>query len=615
VSERSALLLLGGAVLGALHPRPIPVVAALAVTAGALALRRPLLVVLAVAVLVSALGHRAVVGLAPPEGGDVAATITLLTDPRPVLGGLRVEARLGDRRLDVRARGATAADLAPRLAGERLRVRGALEPLPRRSPWSDSRHLAGRLRLLAVEGWAPGDPLARAANALRRTLEAGAAGLGDGPRSLFTGLVIGDDRAQPPAMADDFRGAGLTHLLAVSGQNVAFILAVSAPVLRRLRLWPRLLVGLCLIGAFAAVTRFEPSVLRASAMVGLGLATTTIGRPLSRLRVLALAGTGLLVVDPLLVRSVGFQLSAGATAGIVLLAARLEGALPGPTWLRAPLAVTLAAQLGVAPALLAAFGPIPVASLPANLLAVPAAGLVMAWGLTGGLAAGAVTALLPHPAGAAVATALHLPTRLLLAWVAEVAARAAALPVGHLGGAHLLVLAGACAVLVLARPVAADAAPDRAARRRRAALAVAVGALAAAAVAAQRPPGLRQDLLPGVVRWHAGSTEVVVLGGVGGRVAVRPADLLARLREAGVGAVDLVVVADASLPPALLDDLRSRHPVGAVVRHGGPWPEATGADLLVAPAPAVPTTVRVGGLAVHLTPAGDRTVVEARRTP
>ena len=68
----------------------------------------------------------------------------------------------------------------------------------------------------------------------------GAAPLDPRARSLFTGLVIGDDREQPADLADAFRGAGLTHLLAVSGQNVAFALALAGPLLRRLRLWPRL---------------------------------------------------------------------------------------------------------------------------------------------------------------------------------------------------------------------------------------------------------------------------------------------------------------------------------------------------------------------------------------
>src|SRR5690606_24049244 len=190
---------------------------------------------------------------------------------------------------------------------------------------------------------------------------------------------------------------------------------------------------MALIGLFATVTRFEASVVRASAMAVVALVATTAGAPLERLRVLGLALAGLLLVDPLLVRSVGFQLSAAATAAIVLLAVPLEALLPGPGWLRAPLAVTGAAQLGVAPILVTAFGPLPVASLPANLLAVPAAGLVGSAGL---------------PGADGLATALHLPARLLLAWVAEVAARSSALPLGHLHQHHLVAISVVVAMAI-----------------------------------------------------------------------------------------------------------------------------------------------------------------------
>src|SRR4029453_19253711 len=118
-----------------------------------------------------------------------------------------------------------------------------------------------------------------------------------------------------------------------------------------------------------------------------------------------------------LVRSVGFQLSACAALAIVVVSPPLQAALPGPAPLREAVAVTLAAQLGVAPVLLATFGPIPVASLPANLLGVPVAGLVMVWGLTAGLLAGV--------AGDPLAAVLHQPTQLALAWLDLVAERTA----------------------------------------------------------------------------------------------------------------------------------------------------------------------------------------------
>jgi predicted membrane metal-binding protein len=70
-------------------------------------------------------------------------------------------------------------------------------------------------------------------------------------------------------VVDDFRGSGLTHLLVVSGQNLAFVLVLASPVTNRLTWRWRWVVTLGVIGAFALVTRFEPSVLRASAMAAI----------------------------------------------------------------------------------------------------------------------------------------------------------------------------------------------------------------------------------------------------------------------------------------------------------------------------------------------------------
>ena len=82
---------------------------------------------------------------------------------------------------------------------------------------------------------------------------------------------------------------GLSHLLAVSGENVAFVMALAAPLLRRLRLGARTAAALAIVFVFAAMTRFEPSVLRASAMAAIALLATLGGRPASSLRVLAYA--------------------------------------------------------------------------------------------------------------------------------------------------------------------------------------------------------------------------------------------------------------------------------------------------------------------------------------
>src|SRR5204862_2233759 len=92
----------------------------------------------------------------------------------------------------------------------------------------------------AVGGWATGDPASRLANGVRRTLAEGVQPLSASQRSLFLGFVLGDDRGQTPDVVDDFRNAGLTHLLVVSGENLAFVLPLVAPLLRRLAMGGRL---------------------------------------------------------------------------------------------------------------------------------------------------------------------------------------------------------------------------------------------------------------------------------------------------------------------------------------------------------------------------------------
>ncbi len=98
--------------------------------------------------------------------------------------------------------------------------------------------------------------------------------------------------------------------------------------------------------------------------------------------------------------------------------------LPGPRWLADPMAVTMGAQLAVAPLLVTTFGGVPVSSLPANLLAAPAAGLVMTWGLGAGIPAGLL--------GARAAACLQWPTALGIGWIATVARVSSSLPLGQL---------------------------------------------------------------------------------------------------------------------------------------------------------------------------------------
>ena len=353
--------------------------------------RWPALLVVAVLLVAAALAHRTWEASTPLAPGPVQGEVTLLDDPVDAFGAVQATARLGTAHVELSARQGAAGALRLRLAGERVQLAGRLEAFgPADAHELAEHHIRGRLTVTSIDGWSAGDPASRAANRIHRTLAGGAAVMPPAERALFLGFVLGDDRGQSPVVKQAFRDSGLAHLTAVSGENVAFLLVVVSPLLGRLGLRSRWAATVAVIAWFALLTRFEPSVLRACVMAGLAATATFLARPASTIRLLSLAVTGLLLVDPFLVYSVGWWLSVGATAGIAVLAGPIAAWLPGPRPLALAIGVTAAAQLGVAPVQLAVFGPLPLASLPANLLAGPVAGPVMVWGLPAGLLAGLV---------------------------------------------------------------------------------------------------------------------------------------------------------------------------------------------------------------------------------
>jgi competence protein ComEC len=546
LSDGAVAAVAGAAALGAWWAGGPGRLAGLAVVGLALVLRWAWLLAVGVLVVAGGLGAVALEGLAPATPGPVDGWATLTTDPEPLVGGgVRVLVRVEGRRYDAVAFGSAGAALARRLAGEEVEVVGRVRPLRSRSAWALSRRLVGRLSIEEVGGHRSG-VVADAANALHRTLANGSQGLPAASRALLAGVVLGDDRAQLPEVVDDVRAAGLGHLTAVSGQNVAFVLVVAGPVLQRMRWARRLPATLLVLAAFAVVVRFEPSVLRAGVMAGIATTAAALGRPADGIRVLALAVAGLVLVDPLLVRSLGFGLSVSASAAILLLSPRLQARLPGPGWLAAPLAVTVAAQVGVTPLLLGRPDGLPAVAVAANLLAVPAAGPLMVWGLTAGVVAGVVPGL---------AGVLHLPTSLLAGWIVGVARLAAGLPLGTFGPAHAATIGGA-AVLTWAL------------RGRRAgglAGAAALVAVLAGAVVPSSPPGGVLEVDPAASLWAAGGAAVLLVDG--------PVDVdatLAALRGAGARCVDAVVVARGGpAPAALAAALRRRCPATLVVAPPG----------------------------------------------
>lgn len=252
------------------------------------------------------------------------------------------------------------------------------------------------------------------------------AGLGRGmparEAALARGFVLGEDDGVDAGTREDFRRSGLSHLLAVSGENVTLLALLALPLLAALRipLRERLVWVLGLIAVYVPLAGAGPSIQRAGVMGAAGLLATLAGRRASRLYALALALLVTLAVDPGVAGDVGWQLSFAAVLGILLLAAPLREAiasrLGAGRWRRAlaeGVAVTVAATLATAPLIAYRFETLSTTTLVANVLAMPAVAPAMWLGMASA-AASQVPGLPLQP--------LNGLDALLLAYVAQIAA-------------------------------------------------------------------------------------------------------------------------------------------------------------------------------------------------
>ena len=464
---------------------------------------------------------------------------------------------------------------APRIvAGDRLLVRGWFERLGRDGfdGFLRSRGLDASVHLAEVRVVGPTrNPLLRLANAARHGLRRGAiAALSRRDAGLFLGLSIGDTSLMDREVEEDFRASGLGHLLAVSGSNVAMVLGpiIALATAWGLKLRGRLLVGAAGVLIFALMTRWEPSVVRAGAMAGLALAAAWGGRPRSTVHVLAAAVLIVLILDPSLATSLGFQLSVAATVGLATMAAPLAARLSMlPRWLALSIAATLAAQAAVTPLLLLHFGVVPTVTILANTLAFLAVAPALFLG-----AAAAVGGSIAEPLGGALGAAASLP----LGYLVGVADRTArfALPSVTADGV-LVPLAVMGAVVGLARTLRRP----RAARPALIAVVLASAAWVTAPSAGPPPTAIVTFLDVGqgdaaVIRAPDGATVVIDAGPEEQQLAVE----LARL---GVRRIDLAVASHAhadhveGFPAAF-----ARFPVTLLVEPGCPGDSPSYAEML-----------------------------------
>src|SRR4051794_3097444 len=315
--------------------------------------------------------------------------------------------------------------------GDRVVVEGDIRPRPD-SPYGEYLERIGAIgtlesRTLTVDT-VPDDPGRRLEGLRRAAADALTTVLPEPEAGLAAGILIGLRDRVDRDLAAAFTTAGVSHVVAISGWNIAIVAAAIAAVTGRLGRRRRSIVTILAIVAYVAFAGASASVVRAALMAGVVLLARESGRAGRATAALGWAATLLLVSDPALIGDAGFQLSSLATAGLIAWATPLTdwfGTLGGgrvPRWLAEGLGVSLAAQAATLPIVLVSFGRLAILSPLVNLVVVPLVAPAMAVGVValsgGAMVAGGGPAVI----GAVLAAPGWVVLRILVT-VVETAAR------------------------------------------------------------------------------------------------------------------------------------------------------------------------------------------------
>jgi competence protein ComEC len=287
--------------------------------------------------------------------------------------------------------------------GERLRLRGGLETPPDDEDFSYQQYLAfygvyslmGRADVTQVPGFSGSRALALIyfvrVQAIQQIYEI----YPDPEASLIAGILLGADAGLPADLQKDFRDTGTSHIIAISGFNISIIAALFVAIFGRL-FGPRrgAIISIAGIILYTVMVGADPAVVRAAFMGIIAIFAALLGRRQVGLVTLFLVAAIMAWHNPLVLSNVGFQLSFGATLGLILygepLQAWAENAFQGrplapPATAGVPqerarkaaalvseyLLLTLAAQVTALPLMAYHFGRISLVSLVANPFILP----------------------------------------------------------------------------------------------------------------------------------------------------------------------------------------------------------------------------------------------------
>lgn len=422
-------------------------------------------------------------------------------------------------------------------------------------------------------------------------------------RGVIAGIVLGEDQGLSDELRDSFRASGLYHVLAVSGQNVAFLaagvllLAWVAGIPR----WAGEIGVLGAIGAYVLAVGLQPSVVRAGVAGALASLAWLASRPRDRWYFLLVGAGVLLAWNPYSLLDPGFQLSFTAVAAIFVAVARLEDRLEGyplPRTLAEVVAVSAACGAATAPIVWLHFQAIPLYTVVSNALGTIVVAPILGLGLL---------AATLNPVWPASAAAVAWANGWLAAYLAGVARLVAALPFAQLTSGRALV------VLVVAAGLGVAAV--RLGRRPRRRLGVAVAAALVAALAwnvlPERLPPPPEGLRMTVLDVGQGDATLIQVRGSAVLVDEGPpeAGVADQLRRLGIRRLDALLMTHPSRDNiGGAKEILRRFDVGLVLDPGLPFDNPFGRPALAeARRQGIPIDVvragrayRIGGLTLRV---------------
>jgi len=254
--------------------------------------------------------------------------------------------------------------------------------------------------------------------------------------ALANGMILGIESGIPRELYDDFNLTGTSHVIVISGSNIAIVSGILLGLFVRLFRRRKRVAVMVTIGGiimYALLVGADAAVTRAALMGILFVIAVGLGRQSTAIISLFVAAIVMFLLNPLTVWDVGFQLSFMATLGLILFSQPLQRAWDARIGKRIPkvannllaeaLLVTLAAQITTMPLVVYYFGRLSLISFLANLLIIPVQPPIM---IAGGLAIFAGFVFLP------LAKLIALIPYASLWWTVFVVEKMAAVPWGSL---------------------------------------------------------------------------------------------------------------------------------------------------------------------------------------